>query len=420
MNAEALRELCLESGADDVGLVAIDRPEVAAERTEIEGLLPGASLLLSFVVRMNREPIRTPARSIANLEFHHTGDRVDEIARRIVTALERRGIRALNPSMGFPMEVQHFPGKIWTVSHKRVAEAAGLGRMGIHRNLIHPRFGNFVLLGTIVVADLAAETESKPLDFNPCVECKLCVAACPVGAVKSDGGFDFSACYTHNYREFMGGFTDWVETVVESGTANAYREKVTDAETASLWQSLSFGANYKAAYCLSVCPAGDEILPIYELDKQGHLKRIVKPLQEKQETVYVVRGSDAEAHVRKRFPHKTPKHVRGSLRPTTIAGLLAGMPFAFQRTAARGLDAVFHFTFTGREHQDTTLTIKDERLAITRGHAGEPDVAVVADSDTWLGYLAGRRSMLWAVLTRRVRVRGKLSLLEAFERCFPR
>ena len=27
------------------------------------------------------------------------------------------------------------------------AEAAGLGRMGIHRNLIHPKFGNFVLLG---------------------------------------------------------------------------------------------------------------------------------------------------------------------------------------------------------------------------------------------------------------------------------
>ncbi len=25
---------------------------------------------------------------------------------------------------------------------------------------------------------------------------------------------NFSACYTHNYREFMGGFTDWVENVV--------------------------------------------------------------------------------------------------------------------------------------------------------------------------------------------------------------
>jgi hypothetical protein len=41
-----------------------------------------------------------------------------------------------------------FPGKIWVVSHKPLAVAAGLGHMGIHRNVIHPKFGNFILLGT--------------------------------------------------------------------------------------------------------------------------------------------------------------------------------------------------------------------------------------------------------------------------------
>ena len=52
--------------------------------------------------------------------------------------------------MGFPMEMDRFPEKIWTVSHKPVAVAAGLGHMGIHRNVIHPRFGNFILLGTVL------------------------------------------------------------------------------------------------------------------------------------------------------------------------------------------------------------------------------------------------------------------------------
>jgi hypothetical protein len=32
---------------------------------------------------MHREPIRSPARSVANLEFHSVGDEVDEIARSI-------------------------------------------------------------------------------------------------------------------------------------------------------------------------------------------------------------------------------------------------------------------------------------------------------------------------------------------------
>ena len=41
---------------------------------------------------MNREPIRSPARSVANLEFHHTGDQVNEVARAVVTRW-KRGVR---------------------------------------------------------------------------------------------------------------------------------------------------------------------------------------------------------------------------------------------------------------------------------------------------------------------------------------
>ncbi|GHE08225.1 hypothetical protein [Streptomyces alanosinicus] len=37
------------------------------------------------------------------------------------------------------------------VAHKTVAVAAGLGVMGLHRNVIHPRFGNFVPLATVLV-----------------------------------------------------------------------------------------------------------------------------------------------------------------------------------------------------------------------------------------------------------------------------
>ena len=137
---------------------------------------------------MTREPVRSPARSVANLEFHHAGDEVDEVGRRVVRRLEQAGIRAVTPSMGFPMEMSQFPGNgTWVVSHKPVAAAAGLGHMGIHRNVIHPKFGNFILLGTVLI-DADTTDHDAPLDFNPCLECKLCVAACPVGAIAPDGG----------------------------------------------------------------------------------------------------------------------------------------------------------------------------------------------------------------------------------------
>jgi NAD-dependent dihydropyrimidine dehydrogenase PreA subunit len=318
---EWLRQVCLEAGADDVGFVEIDRSEIADQRAEMLSLLPGTQTVVSLAMRMNRENIRTPARSIANLEFHHTADDTNEVARKIVAALERVGVRALNGgAVGFPMEADRWGAKMWVVSHKPIAVAAGLGRMGIHRNVIHPKFGNFILLGTILL-DAKLSQYSSAIDYNPCLECKLCVAACPTGAIGSDGNFDFPACYTHNYREFMGGFNDWVETIAGSKNALDYRKKVSGSETVSMWQSLSFGANYKAAYCLSVCPAGEEVIAPFLKDRKEFLNGVLKPLQDKVETVYVVPGSDAEDYVRRRFPHKAVKAVRNGLAGQGRSGL---------------------------------------------------------------------------------------------------
>lgn len=418
LDAQWLKQLVLDAGADDVGFVEIGRPALDDQRQDILKAFPHARTLISFVVRMNREAIRTPARSVANTEFHHSGDEVNRVARQVVRILEDRGIRATNPAMGFPMEMDQFPGKVWVVSHKPVAVAAGLGMMGIHRNVIHPKFGNFILLGTILL-DADVSQSNQPIDYNPCLECRLCVAACPVGAISNEGDFNFSACYTHNYREFMGGFTDWVEQVVESRSARDYRTRVSDAESASMWQSLSYGANYKAAYCMAVCPAGEDVIAPFLADRKTYLKEVVRPLQEKQETVYVTRNSDAQDHVAKRFPQKKIKRVGNSLRPRSIPQLLRGMSLTFQPGKAKDLNAVYHFTFTGKEPAQATVTIRDGTLQVQDGHQGKANLHVTADSETWLGFLAKERSLLWSLLRRKIRINGSPRLLVAFGKCFP-
>ena len=50
--------------------VSLDHPGLADEREHVQSALPGARALISMAVRMNRDNCRSPARSVANKEFH--------------------------------------------------------------------------------------------------------------------------------------------------------------------------------------------------------------------------------------------------------------------------------------------------------------------------------------------------------------
>ncbi|NUQ61848.1 MAG: SCP2 sterol-binding domain-containing protein, partial [Pirellulales bacterium] len=178
-------------------------------------------------------------------------------------------------------------------------------------------------------------------------------------------------------------------------------------------------ANYKAAYCLAVCPAGEDVIGRYLTDKPGHLQEVVRPLQEKEETVYVVPGSDAEAHVARRFPRKRIKRVGNGLRPRSIGDFLAALPRTFQRDQSDGLDATYHFTFTGPEARKATVVIRGEAVEVSEGQAGTAALHITVDSQWWLGFVAKERSLLWGLLCRKLRIKGSPRLLLAFGKCFP-
>jgi len=417
LEADWLRGAAFDAGADDAGFVEIHRKELADQKTDILSIFPDTQTLLSIIIRLNPENIRSVSRAVSDLEYKEGFHEADRVARNLSARLRQEGVRTSYFASGFPMNLENWPGKMWSVSHKPIAVAAGLGHLGLHRILIHPVFGSFNVLSTLLM-DRAVSHNGSPLDFNPCIDCKLCVAACPVGAIGADGHFNFVNCLTHNYRDRLGGFSDWVENITESRGRKDYRKRVSDPETVSMWQSLSYGICNKSSYCMAACPAGDERIGQYLQDRKGYVSQVLKPLQDKEETIYALPGSDAVAHVSKHFPKKTVKQVGNGIRAQSVQAFLTSLPLLFQRDQSKGLHATYHFTFTGKETLEGTVVIRDGSLETAEGLSGKPDLRLAADSETWLRFLAKEASLPWALLNRRIRIKGSPKLMRAFARCF--
>jgi epoxyqueuosine reductase QueG len=305
--AEVIRQICLEAGADEVGLVEIGRPELAQERQGILQLYPATQTIISLSRAMNRENVQSLARPLYNSVVRGTEEELFRISGEIMRHLNGQDIRGVILNPAFPMDMNRWPDKTWDVSHKTMAVESGIGMMGLNRLVLSPRFGSTILLNSVFINAQVDHYDSR-LEQNPCLKCGLCAAVCPTGAVQQDGSFDFLACAIHSYRDWSGGL-DWVEALLASKDLAAYRARIQDRETMSLWQGMMFGFNHKCGYCQAVCPVGEVGLSHYLADKRAYVQEVVEPLKERPEPVYVVAGSRAEARV-KGNPSKEIRYVK--------------------------------------------------------------------------------------------------------------
>lgn len=418
--AGELREMALAAGADDAGIVDVGRESIAHCRQDLQQVLPDVRTIVVMAFRVNPHNLRSLAQSVTDHEFIQGFRSVAGTGRTLARRLMEKGVKAVHMPVGFPQEASRWPGKTWLTEEKRFAEEAGLGKMGYNRLVIHPEFGAGVLLGSVLVA-AECDRGDRPLDpeFNPCIGCGLCVRVCPTGAVRSDGGFDFLACLTHNYRERLGGFQNWVEQVAASAGAEDYRKRVSDRETVSMWQHLAVGPQNKCDRCMAVCPAGSHMIGEFLKDRKGFIASHVNRFRDLPEDIYAVKGTAADLYVKKHFPHKRVVHVSNGVRPASVAGFLDSLPLAFQPHRAGGLDAVFHFSFTGEEVLTATVAVKEKEISVCRGLDGNADLHVMADSRTWLRFLNRETGLVSALVRRKIRLRGRVGLMTAFGRCFP-
>lgn len=76
---------------------------------------------------------------------------------------------------------------------KQWAVEAGLGWIGRQSLLVTPRYGSYVLLGELVLADVC-DAYDAPFEGSRCGRCLNCVESCPTGALCGDRMIDARRC----------------------------------------------------------------------------------------------------------------------------------------------------------------------------------------------------------------------------------
>jgi epoxyqueuosine reductase len=91
---------------------------------------------------------------------------------------------------------------------REAAARAGVGFYGKNTLIITRRHGSWVVLGTLVTE---VEIESAPPLALDCGECRLCIDACPTGALDEPGVLDSTRClsyWTQSRQEIPGAYRD--------------------------------------------------------------------------------------------------------------------------------------------------------------------------------------------------------------------
>ena len=124
------------------------------------------------------------------------------------------------------------------VPEKILARQAGLGWQGKHTNLINADLGSYFFLSVLLLNQPIAPDEEQP---DLCGSCRLCLDACPTGALFADYRLDAGRCISYLTIE-----RDPSESI-EQALQNA---KTADAPPVADFENWVFGCDI----CQEVCP----------------------------------------------------------------------------------------------------------------------------------------------------------------------
>ena len=201
-------------------------------RSDPRAVLPGCRSVISLGMNYYTDSWADESPGHGRIARYAWGQDYHKVLLDRLKELEK-AITRLAPEAGTRRYVDTGP-----VMEKAWAQQAGLGWIGKHSNLVSPDFGSWLLLGEILTT-LDLEPDEPGTDL--CGSCRLCIQACPTGAISEPYVVDARRCISYLTIELRHG------------------EDIPD-ELASKMGNRIFGCDE----CLDVCPYNNYAQPTSE------------------------------------------------------------------------------------------------------------------------------------------------------------
>jgi epoxyqueuosine reductase len=200
LTQEQLEKLILDGGADLFGIADLTK-------VKTDDFLLDSKLLAKFpyaiiiAKKLSEAVLEEIVDHPTKLYFHHyrtINMFLDQLATRIACEIEKAGFSALPIPASQIVDWQNQKAHL---SHKRIAQAAGLGWIGRNNLLVTPEYGAQVRLVTILTdMPLTAASVRRLAECGSCFEC---ISVCPAQAIKErKEDFDHIKCF-EKLKEFQ-------------------------------------------------------------------------------------------------------------------------------------------------------------------------------------------------------------------------
>ena len=186
-----LEKFCQGQGADLFGVADIRK--IKKEFMLSERALKQLDKAVCLGVRLSRQILEDINAAPTRLYFHHyrtVNSFLDQIALKVSNHIQNKGFLSLPIPASQIVDWQNQKAHL---SHKKIGYLAGLGWIGRNNLLVNAGLGSQFRLACLLT-DMPLKID-RPVKRG-CQGCRLCIKACPVGAIKeSNLDFDHIRCF---------------------------------------------------------------------------------------------------------------------------------------------------------------------------------------------------------------------------------